>query len=45
MCLAMPMKIKTVSGQVADCEAGGLTQQIRVDFENLRLLEEIKNAL
>ena len=32
MCLAMPMKIKTVSGQVADCEAGGLTQQIRVDF-------------
>ena len=34
MCLAMPMKIKTVSGQVADCEAGGLTQQIRVDFVN-----------
>lgn len=32
MCLAMPMKIKTVDGNTAICEAGGLTQSIRIDF-------------
>lgn len=32
MCLAMPMKIKTIDGQSAGCEAGGLTQNIRIDF-------------
>ena len=32
MCLAMPMKIKTIEGNTAVCEAGGLTQSIRTDF-------------
>ena len=32
MCLAMPMKIKTVEGKTAACEAGGLTQSVRIDF-------------
>ncbi len=32
MCLAMPMKIKTIDGQSAGCEAGGLTHNIRIDF-------------
>ena len=32
MCLAMPMKIKTIDGPSAECEAGGLTQNIRIDF-------------
>ncbi|HIU02016.1 MAG TPA: HypC/HybG/HupF family hydrogenase formation chaperone [Candidatus Onthocola gallistercoris] len=32
MCLAIPMKIKKINGRSADCEAGGLTQSIRVDF-------------
>ncbi len=32
MCLAIPMKIKKTNGRSADCEAGGLTQSIRVDF-------------
>ncbi len=32
MCLAMPMKIRKIEGQTADCEAGGLTQSVRMDF-------------
>ena len=32
MCLAMPMKILTIDGSLAQCGAGGLTQHIRVDF-------------
>lgn len=34
MCLAMPMKINKISGSSAECEAGGLTQNIRIDFIN-----------
>lgn len=32
MCLAMPMKINKIDGSLAECEAGGLTQDIRIDF-------------
>lgn len=32
MCLAMPMKINEIEGTTARCEAGGLTQNIRIDF-------------
>ena len=32
MCLAMPMKINKIHGTSAQCEAGGLTQNIRIDF-------------
>ena len=32
MCLAMPMKIKQIDGNSAECEAGGLTQKVRIDF-------------
>lgn len=32
MCLAMPMKINTIDGAYAQCETGGLSQDIRVDF-------------
>ena len=32
MCLAMPMKIKNIDGNSAECEAGGLTQKVRIDF-------------
>ena len=32
MCLAMPMKINKIDGSLAQCEAGGLTQDIRIDF-------------
>ena len=32
MCLAMPMKINKIDGQTASCEAGGLLQDIRIDF-------------
>ena len=32
MCLAVPMKIKQINGKTADCEAGGLTQSVRIDF-------------
>lgn len=32
MCLAMPMKIEGIEGPVARCEAGGLTQPVRIDF-------------
>lgn len=32
MCLAMPMKIDHVDGTLARCEAGGLSQNIRIDF-------------
>ena len=28
----MPMKIKNIDGNSADCEAGGLTQKVRIDF-------------
>lgn len=28
----MPMKIHKIDGSVAKCEAGGLTQDIRIDF-------------
>lgn len=68
----MPMKIDQIDGTLARCEAGGLSQNIRIDFitdpkpgdyvmvhagfaiekmsekealENIKLLEEIKNAL
>ena len=30
----MPMKIKTITGHSADCEARGLTQTVRIDFIN-----------
>ena len=32
MCLAMPMKINKIDGSLAQCEAGGLTQDIRIAF-------------
>ena len=32
MCLAIPMKIQSIHGPSATCEAGGLTQTIRMDF-------------
>lgn len=32
MCLAMPMKINRIEGTAAECEAGGLTQNVRIDF-------------
>ena len=32
MCLAMPMKINRIEGTSAECEAGGLTQNVRIDF-------------
>ena len=32
MCLALPMKINKIDGTVARCEAGGLSQDIRIDF-------------
>lgn len=32
MCLAIPMKLKTVNRPDAVGEAGGITQNIRVDF-------------
>ena len=32
MCLAMPMKINKIDGSLAQCEAGGLKQDIRIDF-------------
>ena len=32
MCLAMPMKIDQIDGTLARCEAGGLSQNIRIDF-------------
>ena len=32
MCLAMPMKISKIDGSLAQCEAGGLTQDIRIDL-------------
>ena len=32
MCLAMPMKIKNIDGNSVECEAGGLTQKVRIDF-------------
>lgn len=34
MCLAIPMKINKTDGSLAQCEAGGLTQDIRIDFIN-----------
>lgn len=32
MCLAIPMKINKINGSTAECESGGLTQNIRIDF-------------
>lgn len=32
MCLAMPMKINEIDCPLARCEAGGLSQNIRIDF-------------
>lgn len=32
MCLAVPLKIKSVDGNTAVCEAIGLTREVRVDF-------------
>ena len=32
MCLSIPMKIKTIEGMSAVCEAKGLSQTIRIDF-------------
>ena len=32
MCLAMPMKINRIEGTSVECEAGGLTQNVRIDF-------------
>ena len=36
MCLAMPMKINKIDDSSAECEAGGLTQNIRIDFIKIR---------
>ena len=37
MCLAVPLKIKTIDGKNAVGEAGGLSQNVRVDFiQNLK---------
>lgn len=32
MCLAVPLKIKTIDGKTAVGETGGLSQTVRVDF-------------
>lgn len=32
MCLAVPLKIKSVEGNTAVCESMGLTREVRVDF-------------
>ena len=32
MCLAIPLKIKTVHGNTAEAEALGVSREIRVDF-------------
>lgn len=32
MCLAVPLKIKTIDGKNAVGEAGGLSQNVRIDF-------------
>ena len=32
MCLAIPLKIKSVDGNNAVCESMGLTRDVRVDF-------------
>lgn len=32
MCLAVPLKIKSVDGNTAVCESIGLTREVRVDF-------------
>ncbi len=39
MCLAIPMKITKIDGALATGEAGGLTQQIRIDF-----LQDVKSG-
>ena len=39
MCLAIPMKITTIDGLTATGEAGGLLQDIRIDF-----LEDVKSG-
>lgn len=32
MCLAIPLKIKTINEKTALCHAKGLTQTVRIDF-------------
>lgn len=32
MCLAVPLKIKSIDGNTAVCESIGLTREVRVDF-------------
>lgn len=32
MCLAIPLKIKSVDGNIAICESMGMTRDVRVDF-------------
>lgn len=32
MCLAVPLKIKSVDGNTAVCESIGLTREVRIDF-------------
>ena len=32
MCLAVPLKVVSVEGHCARCEAGGMTREVRVDF-------------
>ena len=39
MCLAIPMKITKIDGLTATGEAGGLLQDIRIDF-----LEDVKSG-
>lgn len=39
MCLAIPMKITKIDGSLASGEAGGISQDIRVDF-----LEDVKSG-
>ena len=34
MCLAVPLKIKSIDGNNAVCESMGLTRSVRVDFIN-----------
>ncbi len=32
MCLAIPLKIQSITGNSAVCEAKGLSQSVRIDF-------------
>ena len=32
MCLAVPLKIKSINGNMAECESLGMTRNVRIDF-------------